>query len=264
MILKPRRNVLIPTHFGMMMVNRFDYNDKENFNGVGYHLLNSGTENIDSIPILRKFFQHKSSPVTIDVGANIGAFCIQVAQLAEEKKGIVYAYEPQRQMFQMLNGNLALNSIDNVFTIQAAVGNKEGTITIPKLDYYKPGSFGSVGLTGDFDDVGQDLDFGNGEKVPLVTLDSNLKHLDNIDVIKVDVEGMEKEVIEGSLNLINKHRPLLYVEYIKQLDGGNSLVDFIKSLNYEIFVAHINILCIPKEKIDSDEYKFVREMKNGN
>lgn len=258
---KPRRNVLIPTHFGVMMVNRFDFNDKQNFNGVGYHLLNTGTENIDSVPMLEKFFEHKNCPVVIDVGANIGAFAVQIAQLCEEKNGVVYAYEPQRQMFQMLNGNLAMNSIDNVFTFQSAVGNKEGTITIPKMDYYKPGSFGSMGLTGDYDDVGQELDFGNGEKVPLVTLDSDLNHLENIDVIKVDVEGMEKEVIEGAVGLIKKHRPLLYVEFIKQPNGGNNLVEYINSLDYQIYVAHINIVCIPKEKLDNIEYQFVRKMR---
>lgn len=261
---RPCRNVIIPTQFGMMMVNRFDYNHEQNFPGVSYHLMNTGLENIDSVPILREFLKDKKHPVVIDVGANIGTFTVQVAKILEESEGVLYAFEPQRQIFQMLNGNLALNSIDNVFTFQYAVGNKTDKITIPKVNYYQPASFGSIGLKDDFGDIGQELDFGNGEKVPLVTLDTQLNHLENIDVIKIDVEGMEKEVVEGSLNIIRKHRPLIYLEYIKQPNEGKDISDLLQSLNYIIYKKDINFLCIPQEKQSLPEYSFQEELRDDD
>ena len=264
MIGKPRRNVVIPTEMGMMMVNRFDYNEKENFPGVGHHLLNMGADNLESSFIFKHYLEYRRFPNIIDVGANIGGFTVQVSQQIEEKNGKVFAFEPQRQIFQMLNGNVALNSIDNVFTIQAAIGIKNGSIVVPKINYYTPGSFGSVGLTAEYDDVGQDLDFGNGETVPQFSIDSYFKDFENIDAIKVDVEGMEKDVIDGALEVIKKHRPLLYIEYLKQPNNGNDLAKFIKDLDYEIFIMHINFLCVPKERLDLPEYNFIKDLNNGN
>jgi FkbM family methyltransferase len=262
MIRKPRRNVIIPTEFGMMMVNRFDYNDKENFAGVGHHLLRTGSENLESVFIFGKYLANKLCPVVVDVGANIGTFTVQLSYITQVLNGTVHAFEPQRQVFQMLNGNIAMNSIDNVYTNQAAVGEFAGTITVPKINYYQPGSFGSVGLSGDYNDVGQDLDFSNGENVPKVALDTYFKHYDNVDAIKIDVEGMEMEVIAGAVDIIKKHRPLLYIEYNKQPNGGNDLVAYIKALAYDIFVIDINILCVPSESIDLPEYNFIKEMQH--
>lgn len=199
MIGKPRRNVLIPTEFGMMMVNRFDYNTRENFPGVGYHLMNMGTENMESMWILQRYLQNKRAPVILDIGANIGAFTVQVADMVATVNGTVYAFEPQRQIYQMLCGNVALNSIDNVYAEKTAVGSSSKPITVPLIDYYKPASFGSVGLTGEFDDVGQDLDFGNGEVVSQIVIDEYFADHDNICVIKVDVEGMELDVLCGAV-----------------------------------------------------------------
>ena len=78
---KPRRNVIIPTHFGIMMVNRFDFNVRDKFDGVGTHLLNHGTENMDSVWILNNYLRNKERPIIVDVGANIGTFAVQMAQM---------------------------------------------------------------------------------------------------------------------------------------------------------------------------------------
>lgn len=263
MIGKPRRNVVIPTEFGMMMVNRFDYNPRDNFPGVGYHLLNMGSENMESMWILQRYLNDKRNPVIIDVGANIGAFSVQVADIIAPLNGTVYAFEPQRQIYQMLCGNLALNSIDNVYAEKVAVGCSNKAITVPKIDYYKPASFGSVGLTGEFDDVGQDLDFGNGELVDQIILDQYFESIDNISVIKVDVEGMELDVVNGAINTINKHRPLMYIEYYKQYNGASELKSLIESLGYKTFVLDINFICIPEEKLSLPEYEFIEELKSN-
>jgi FkbM family methyltransferase len=263
MIGKPRRNVIIPTEFGMMIVNRFDYNPIENFPGVGYHLMNMGSENMELMWILRHYLKDKKYPAVIDVGANIGAFSVQVADAILPANGTVYAFEPQRQIYQMLCGNLALNSVDNVYAEKTAVGSSTKPITVPKVDYYKPASFGSVGLTGEFDDVGQDLDFGNGEIVDQIVIDEYFKDIENISIIKVDVEGMELDVVNGAVATINKHRPLMYIEYYKQYNGATELKTLIESLGYKTFVLDINFICVPEEKLSSSEYEFILELENN-
>ena len=46
----------------------------------------------------------------------------------------------------------------------------------------------------------------------IVKLDDYYKDINNIDFIKIDVEGYEAYVIEGALNLIKKFKPYIYVE----------------------------------------------------
>ena len=260
-MIKPRRNVIIPTEFGIMMVNRFDFNQHQKFDGVGSHLLNRGTDNLDSTYILAHYLRNTERPVIIDVGANIGALTVQTASMIEPIGGYVYSFEPQRQIFYMMCGNLAMNNIDNVSAERLAVGNSTTPITVPKINYYQPGSFGSVGLTGEFDDVGQDLDFGNGEKVDQIVIDEYFKDIDNIKFLKVDVEGMELDVLRGSENTIKQHRPWMYIEFYKQADGAKELKSFIESLGYDTYVLDINFLCIPKEHFDVPEYQFVKELR---
>jgi hypothetical protein len=99
MIVKPRRNVIIPTHFGMMMVNRFDFNVQEKFDGVGSHLLNRGTDNLDSMWLLSNYLRNKRNQLLLMLVQNIGAFSVQLSQMIEGIGGFVYAFEPQRQIY---------------------------------------------------------------------------------------------------------------------------------------------------------------------
>ena len=69
--------------------------------------------------------------------------------------------------------------------------------------------------------------------------------LKRIDFIKIDVEGMEEEVLKGSTISINRFYPILLIEHIKS--DINSLKNFLEKKNYEIFVVGMNILAIHKE-----------------
>src|SRR5215472_8442470 len=74
----------------------------------------------------------------IDVGANVGTHALAFAR-AVGSLGAVHAFEPQRIIFNMLCGSIALNS----HCYNMAVGDRQGSIEIPQFDYSKPLSFGS-------------------------------------------------------------------------------------------------------------------------
>jgi FkbM family methyltransferase len=114
--------------------------------------------------------------------------------------GTVHSFEPQRVVFQTLCANVALNSLTNVHCHQAAVADAPGEIIVPILDYTSENNFGGLGLGG----------YERGECVPVVTLDA--LHLDDCRLIKIDVEGMELQVLRGAQATIARCRPLLYVE----------------------------------------------------
>jgi FkbM family methyltransferase len=137
--------------------------------------------------------------IVLDVGANIGAHTVPLAQLVGIG-GAVVAFEPQPVLHQILCANLVLNSIPNVITYAMALGNCEGECKIPLFDYSQPLNFGGVAM---------DL-VEEGESVPLGKLDTF--KLERVDFIKLDVEGFESKVLEGAAETIERCRPIMYIE----------------------------------------------------
>ena len=171
--------------------------------------------------------------VVLDVGANVGD-TLFFAQ-AVGGRGRVHALEPQRIVYQTLCANLALNSITNVFTHQAAAGSAVGTLLVPPLNYTETNNFGGLSLG----------TYAAGEAVAVVPLDR--LELPSCRFIKVDVEGMELEVLRGAAHTIGKHKPILYVESDRR-DAAQELMRFIEALGYVMY-WHITRLFNP-ENVD--------------
>ncbi len=232
----------------------FMYNRNDAFIGRGLDLYGEWCE--FEIQLLRHFI--KLGDTVIDAGANIGTHAVAFANLVGPS-GTVHAFEPQRRNFQTLAGNVALNGLDNVFCHQKAVGDAMGEITLPPLP--PPDThfnFGAVPLS---------QANGHGERVPLVTLDS--LELSTCRLIKIDTEGMEPQVLAGSSVLIDRCRPLLYLEN-NEPGASQRLSEALDSLGYaawwsiyayfdqrnfysnpvnvwENVVPAANLLCAPKE-----------------
>jgi FkbM family methyltransferase len=136
--------------------------------------------------------------LVVDVGANIGALTLFLAQ-AVGPRGAVVAIEPQRAVHQLLCMNLALNEINNVRAIHAAAGRSRGQAFVPVSDYANAGNFGGVALNEK-----------SGEPVDLISIDS--LGLPGCQFIKIDVEGHEHLVIAGAAETIARFKPVLYVE----------------------------------------------------
>lgn len=196
----------------------------------------------------------RAGQTVVEVGANIGSHTIWLAQ-AVGASGTIFAFEPQRVVFQTLCANLALNSITNVRCVHAAAGRRFGHIVVPALDYARPNNFGGIEL-GRAD---------HGEKVPVVPIDS--LDLSACHLLKIDVEGMEKEVLEGAVGCIKAHWPALYVENDRE-EKAEALIRFIDSLGYYMYwhrpplynpanfagnptnvfgrIVSVNMICLPK------------------
>lgn len=239
-------NILLPTRLGWMVVNKHD-----KYIGRSFQVYGEFSE-IEAELLCGAV---REGGAVVEVGANVGAHTIALAS-AVGPAGTVIAFEPQRLVFQMLCANLALNSIPNVYPYHAAVGRSPGTITVPELSPDMPNNFGGVSM-----DV-----TGAGQAVPLVTIDD--LGLSACDLIKVDVEGMEEEVLAGASGTITKFRPVLYVEN-DRLEKSASLIRFVRDLGYRMWwhlpplynpsnflgnkenifpgVVSCNMLCVPKE-----------------
>jgi hypothetical protein len=120
-------NRITKTRYGMMIYNKNDAY-------IGRSIEKYGEYSELETVIFDQFVQ--PGQLVVEVGANIGAHTLFLSRKVGTE-GLVLAFEPQRIVYQTLCGNLALNSITNVFCWNTAVGAENGEIVVPALDYKK-------------------------------------------------------------------------------------------------------------------------------
>lgn len=160
----------------------------------------------------------------VEVGANIGAHTVGLAK-AVGAQGRVDAFEPQRACFALLQAQIALNQLHNIHAHREAVSSAAGQIFVPAVNYAEPGNFGGIALSPERAPT--------SEPVDVVTLDDRIGDR-RCSLLKVDVEGMEEDVIRGATRLIEKNRPLLYVEN-DRVEKSKPLVALLIGLGYRLW-----------------------------
>ncbi len=147
--------------------------------------------------------------MVVDCGAYVGDHAVGWAK-AMEGWGSILAIEAQERMFYALAGNLALNNLFNARAIWAAVSNTEGTMQTAVVDYQAEGHFSGLSLQPRFNgDIGQQVKYGT-ERVPTITIDG--LGLPRLDILKMDIEGMEPQALEGASRTIARDRPVIWAE----------------------------------------------------
>lgn len=232
--------VVVPTVYGQMMLNRYDINQTDSLFKKGLAL------DHEEIMMLGQLMQGLKTDLTfLDIGANFGTYSIALAR-AVGPRGKVHAFEPQRLIYNLLVGSVALNSFTHVHCHHMAVGDHVGRIEIPQFDYNRPMNFGSIEFSGDQRERLVQTPANDPtriEYVPLTTIDSF--EFEHAHLMKIDAEGMELQVLDGAINTIRRCRPVIYVEFIKA--DRELLRQKIAAENYVIYVNGINFLCIPGE-----------------
>lgn len=185
----------------------------------------------------------------LDIGAHIGNHTLFFAREVK-RSGRVLSFEPQRIIYQMLTGNIAMNALQNVFTIQNAVSDRDGFVNIPFIDPHHHCNFGSVFPT----------DLLPGEKVQCMPID-NLK-LSSCDLIKIDVEGSEIAVLKGASKTIQKFHPIIYVEH-NQEEHFSELMNILQKFDYRCWL-HTYHRYNPDNFYEIKENKFAEDSIESN
>lgn len=157
----------------------------------------------------------------LDIGANMGAHTLHLSR-GVGLQGRVLAFEPQRGVFQLMCANMALNIVTNVEPHWAAVGSRSGQIIVPRLDITSTNNFGALRL-------GQ---AEKGDVVRMVAIDE--LELAACSMIKMDIEGMEYEALQGASDTLKRLKPILYIENDGD-DRSPDLINLILSLDYRIW-----------------------------
>jgi FkbM family methyltransferase len=241
--------VLAATEHGAMILNRFDYHRiGTGAYGVGYNLLHAGRydpiEVRNAVNMLAARRTHfGDGVVAIDCGANIGVHTLEWAR-SMTGWGSVVAIEAQERIYYALAGNIALNNCFNARAILAAVAATDGTMRVPTPDYLVPGSFGSLELrqAERTEFIGQTIDYADDKLTEIRTLAIDSLGLTRLDLIKIDVEGMELEVLAGARQTIARCLPIIIVERLKT--GQDALVAALAPNGYRLYHEGLNIIAI--------------------
>lgn len=195
----------------------------------------------------------------VEIGANIGSHSVMLARACAP--GLFLAFEPQQRVFQLLTANLIGNDVQNARVYLEALGASHSMIDMREPDYARRGNFGSFSLTKAGATGGRSL------RVRTSPLDS--WELDACHFIKIDVEGLECDVIKGATNTIQRHRPIIYTEN-DRADQQGPLIELLTALGYSLYwhiaplfrpdnfkrvsenvfgdTASLNMVCIPSER----------------
>lgn len=242
--------VLAATNHGSLIVNRFDQRmlDTDRGYGVGYQILETGSYEPLEVELAMQLLElrrryHGDGVLALDCGANIGANTIEWAA-AMTGWGSVMAFEPQERIYYALAGNIALNNCFNAVAMPAAVAAESGVIIVPAPDYLTASSFGNLELqqreSNEY--IGQDIDYSADKGVPVQQVAIDALELSRVDLIKLDIEGMEMEALAGAKRTIERCRPIVLVETAKV--EREALRAWLEQREYVVVDAGVNLLAI--------------------
>jgi len=185
------------------------------------------------------FFESKDkSPVIFDCGSNIGFATIYFKWVYPNST--IYAFEPDKNTFKILEKNIKNNDLNNVFLYNKAISNTNGKLNF-FTDSNRPGSL----------IMSSKIERGliTKNSVECISLTSFIKDkkISKIDFLKMDIEGSEKEAIndlnqKNILKIVDK----MCIEYHHKVGNEKSnLGSFLKVFESNNFEYQIEAMCIP-------------------
>jgi FkbM family methyltransferase len=159
----------------------------------------------------------------VDVGANVGTHSLGFAHVVGAR-GRVLSFEPQQEVFDLLRENIRANAVDIVRPYRLALGSAPSVRYVPRVDYAAHVNVGGISL----------LTEPSGESYPVDVMSIDGLALADVRLIKVDVEGMESEVIRGAAETLIRCRPYLFVE-CNTVAAAAEILASLREARYALF-----------------------------
>jgi FkbM family methyltransferase len=170
-------------------------------NYIDWNVLFYGSYEAFELKLLAAIALRIDGAVFLDVGANVGHHALYMATHVKQ----VHAFEPNPALWPLIEEKLYINNVQNTFLHRKGLGVKSGKLPL----YLSPESGGSSLIAGT-----NGTDPASSVLASIVRGDDFLPKfkIKKIDLIKLDVEGFEKSVIEGLRLYLERSRPIIMLE----------------------------------------------------
>jgi len=176
-----------------------------------------------------KFKPKSKSPIILDCGSNIGLSIIYFKKNYPESR--IIGFEPDPDIFRMLEDNIRRFEFSNVQLINKAVWKEEGELTF--------NSIGALGGTLDLEDKNaKSGDLINNKVVVKTARLKNFLVNERIDFLKIDVEGAEFEILDDCLDELDNVENL-FIEYHRPRGSTlrvGSFIDKLENSGFKIYI----------------------------
>lgn len=159
------------------------------------------------------------SGLMLDIGANIGNHVVMFKNMFPNLK--IWAFEPILENFLLLKTNA--DRFKDVSVFNVGIGSRTGMVNFDVSEFsYNSGT----------SKVTSNLGYQN----LVIALDNIDFHNEQIKFIKIDVEGFEYACFEGMMNLLVKHKPVIWAEDYNEIykRSTNNSIDLLKRIGYEV------------------------------
>lgn len=204
--------------------------------GIETKLLNN------SIKLIERYKKNNSTLTILDIGSNVGYLSF-VWSKTIAKNGKIYAFEPNINVNHSFNKAIKLNYMEDIIHLeQFAVGKESKTINL----YLNNTTSNTINT-----EISKSC-----KEVQMIHVDGYFKQhpIKQCDLIKIDVDGIEFDILIGSIDTIKTFQPILIIE----TNDDSRIIDYFKPLNYAVLDMNLqvydgkkplplNIFCIPNE-----------------
>ena len=241
--------------------------------------------------LIKELYKIKN-PIIFDVGANVGQSIERFSSVFKSEEFKIYSFEPTPKLFQILKNKYDLKK--NIKLFQLALDDKIIKSKFFSYEYDKINSLIQTDENSKFHKSRQtalkNRDFSNFEteiEVQTSTIDNiaDEQNIDKIDVLKIDTQGNEDRVLEGSKKLLNSNkinlielelilgfgyqRQMSFLDIEKVLSpygyrliGIDYASNIISFSNYQVNLIYVNSELFDKVKHIHYENKEISEVSN--
>ncbi len=159
----------------------------------------------------------------MDIGAHVGKYSVRLAKQCRW----VYSFEPNPFTREALEANIRLNGEKNVTILPYACWNTN--------------SIQHLSLTGPSSRLSEREAPGTIE-VKTVPMDEVVSESEEIELVKIDVEGAEYPVLQGMKRTLAKWKPRLIIEVHQWSGQGEEIESFLQNYGYQVRKIGANLI----------------------
>lgn len=208
-------------------------------NGTTSHV----KQDISGRPLTYPVFSFCKDAVCLDIGANKG---IMIDQMLLDGSKKIYAFEAGNKLCQLLRTKYSGD--DRVQVEEYAVSNESGILeNVTWINAWMLADPSKVSLP--VSPGACDIEGYNLVSIPKITIDEYCEthKIDNIGMVKIDVDGYELKVLQGARHTLTKNRPIMLIElsyYIDMVPDSSvkGFFDIIRELDY-VFITRDGVIC---------------------